>query len=220
MRFTDDFVLFTLIPLLAALSNDAGADPALERQVERNTNAICDIYRLIGFEPDLNCPARTRRFVFVTSDLYFGDFGGVLEADAECNSAARSAGRPGIYRAWTSTSPETAPSSRFIKSDVRYVNTAGQTIADDWEDLVDGELQANIIYDEDGDEIPVGTGRVWTGSAGEFGVHINAPTCESWTSQDFAVQGNTGLAGRTNGSWANASPQPCNNAYRLYCFQQ
>ncbi|MDE0205503.1 MAG: hypothetical protein OXP66_05695, partial [Candidatus Tectomicrobia bacterium] len=42
-------------------------------------------------------------FVFVTKAAFQGNFGGLAGADARCQSAARDAGLPGLFRAWLST---------------------------------------------------------------------------------------------------------------------
>ena len=85
-----------------------------------------------------------------------GTFNSVMEADALCQGAAMSAGltvggEP-LYLAWVSTAVDrdtsvaTSPFLRFVYSEDPYVSTnpSGTVIANNWDDLIDGNLNFQI----------------------------------------------------------------------------
>jgi cysteine-rich repeat protein len=69
------------------------------------------------------------RIVFVTSEIYTGNLGGLAGADAKCQSLADAAGLPGNYMAWLSTGAS-SPSTRFTQSPNPYVLVNGTKVAD------------------------------------------------------------------------------------------
>lgn len=84
-------------------------------------------------------PVQTEKHVFVTSDTFNGNLGGLIGADAKCQAAADepfSIVQPGTYFAWISTSSG-SPSTRFTQSVLPYVLPDGTTIATDWDVLVE-----------------------------------------------------------------------------------
>ena len=158
-------------------------------------------------------------YVFRTSRPYLGNFGGLSGGDAICATHATEAELPGTYKAWLSDSTGTA-TARLIHSTGPYKLVDGTIIADDWDDLVDGTLDAAIALDEDGAAIDVAAfnSYVWTGtnSAGDRWVSY----CRDWTSQSAD---DTGLAGRgdvATSSWSLSSALTCSLMLRLYCIQQ
>ena len=91
--------------------------------------------------------------VFVTKAAYQGNFGGLADADARCQAAARRAGLPGVFRAWLSTSAQPA-GARVVHKDVPYVMPAGIRVADNYHDLTDGQLAHPIDRTEYGEAVP------------------------------------------------------------------
>ena len=90
--------------------------------------------------------------VFITSEVFRGNLGGIAGADAHCQRLAENAGLHGTYRAWLSdsqSSPAADPS--FFKSPNGYVRVDGVKVAATWDDLTDGALLAAIEVDENGD---------------------------------------------------------------------
>ena len=154
--------------------------------------------------------------VFVTSTAQTADFGGIDGADALCASEATAAGLEGDFRAWLSTR-ESPVADRFVRSTVPYVLVDGTRIADDWDDLTDGTLQAFLNLDAGG--IDRG-GDVWTGTL-PSGLAVEDPDsdCDGFTS-GLAGMALCGTTGSTNFTWtANATP-PCDTPLRLFCFEQ
>ncbi|HLT35307.1 MAG TPA: hypothetical protein VK034_03455 [Enhygromyxa sp.] len=163
------------------------------------------------------------RLVFVTSQLYNGNFGGLAGADAKCQERADAAGLPGTYLAWLSTLAE-SPSSRFSHSTLPYVTVTGTVIADDWADLIDGTLHEPISITELGTTFDTqtncGTGYAWsvTTTAGLLAGNGNH-TCSDWTSwEGTSIYGNTTA---TSSAWTwGCTGGSCANGAALYCFMQ
>lgn len=170
------------------------------------------------------CTKEFRR-VFVTSDAFTADLGGLAGADAKCQTAADLAGLPGTYLAWLS-SPGGSPVARFVHSSVPYRQVNGIDVADDWDDLVDGMLISGIVVSED--DGPAGKGVhscpssdapiVWTNTK-ETGAEIVGDWhCGEWTGAP-----GTGVAGRPgsiNSSWTQDCTADCQDQAALYCFEQ
>ncbi|HLT34983.1 MAG TPA: hypothetical protein VK034_01825, partial [Enhygromyxa sp.] len=165
---------------------------------------------------------------FVTSELYTGNLGGVAGGDAKCQALAGAAGLPGTYMAWLGTwNPEVAPQTRFSKSPYPYVLVDGTKIADNWDDLVDGDgLDNPLNLDENGLPPPDSVGIwcfdlpvVWTGTDPEGGG--GGGHCNHWTSSarwDSASVGRRTLA-TANWNYGCSGPD-CDKLAPLYCFEQ
>jgi hypothetical protein len=126
--------------------------------------------------------------VFISSELYTGDLGGLAGADAKCQTLAEAAGLLGHYKAWLSTTT-VAAGDRLTHSNFPYKNVDNETIADDWTDLIDGALSYPIIKDEYGTPMVSMTGA-WTNTSANgtststwtWGAH----TCNEWQDDDDA----------------------------------
>jgi hypothetical protein len=138
--------------------------------------------------PDVtDCPGGRldEKCVFVTSQRYNGNLGGLTGADDQCQQLATDAGLNGIYRAWLSDSAGNSPNTRFTQATMPYRRTDGVSIAASYADLIDctggvnGDecLDAALRVTEHG--ISVG-GVVFTGT-GSNGLRLNG-TCNGWTS--------------------------------------
>lgn len=112
------------------------------------------------------------QIVFVTSSEHSGNLGGIAGAYDICNDLAVSARLPGVYKAWLADmSSSSEPASRFIKSLIGYIRPDGVIVADDWDDLADGDIDAPIEIDETGVERSLT--NVWT-NVDTDGTMINA----------------------------------------------
>jgi hypothetical protein len=162
--------------------------------------------------------------VFISSESYTGNLGGLAGADAKCQALADAAGIPGTYMAWLSDGAA-SPSTRFpTKSSSPYKLLNGVKIADNWADLTDGTLDALIYVPDTGSGGLSGPGnQTWTGTHANgqpAGVH-----CNNWTSESNAVTGTVGYhrhALDADGSWSNwqSHDTGCSADRLLYCFQQ
>jgi hypothetical protein len=72
--------------------------------------------------------------VFVSSETYTGDLGGLDGADAKCQALADAAHLGGTFKAWLSTSTVDA-ADRLTHSTRPYTLVDGTLIANDWTDL-------------------------------------------------------------------------------------
>jgi hypothetical protein len=158
--------------------------------------------------------------VFVSSTTHTGNAGGLDGADAICQDLAVAAGRPGSYRAWLSDDSG-APSTRFIRASVPYVLVNGDIVANSYADLTDGSLLNRAIsVTETGMSGGFAPNEVWT-STGDDGQQQLAPdNCNSWTNGTAAFKGDFGLKSSIGPSWTGSNFRNCDQASRLYCFQQ
>lgn len=169
-----------------------------------------------GGEPDAPPPSDDgdvpHKVVFATSSKQTGDVGGPSGADGICADLADAAGLEGTFRAWVS-SPEESAAQRIAHAEVPYARTDGVRVADDWDDLVDGELAAAINRDEAGERI---NGDAWTGTLAS-GDPADL-TCGGFASIDeLGVCGSTDA---TDGQWTDRIQPFCTSALRLYCIQE
>ncbi|MFW6051541.1 MAG: hypothetical protein ACODAU_10220 [Myxococcota bacterium] len=104
--------------------------------------------------------------------------------------------------------------SRLTHADGPYVRTDGERIADDWDDLVDGEIEAPIDRDENGDEVG---GDVWT-AARTDGTSYGEGDCDGWTASEG--QSYCGATGATGAAWTFNQLVSCSASLPLYCVQQ
>jgi len=182
----------------------------------------CDLGLEKNGEDGEPCNAQCKldgRVVFLTSEAYFGDLGGLTGADDICNTLAMEAGlaNAGSFMAWLS-SDMGSPAARMTKHAEKYLLLDGQTIvAESWTDLADGTLAAAIIVDENG-ELLMENKVAWTGTSpiGE----LSFPTCNGWTSES---KGDAGLCGELDflsGEWSASAPTLCWEERRVICIEQ
>ena len=157
-------------------------------------------------------------FVFVTKAAFQGNFGGLAGADARCQSAARSAGLPGIFRAWLSTHNQPA-GARLVHKNVPYVMPGGIKVAENYRDLTDGLLAHPIDRTEYGEAVlsPF-LARTATTPDGQ----ALTPTCSDWTSRRRYDGGAWGATDATTSAWSRTGvfPGRCDYLAHLYCLEQ
>ena len=154
--------------------------------------------------------------VFVTSDTYNGNLGGLTGADAKCQAAANSADLGGTWKAWLCDDTGNA-SERLEHFSGNYVLVDGSTtVAEDWDDLTDGYLAHAINVTEVGGDY---NSNVHTG-CNTAGIYDNKSVCSSWTNGSLAYKGAIGLASSYESSWTEDVEIFCSASYSLYCFEQ
>jgi hypothetical protein len=171
--------------------------------------------------------------VFVTSQTYDANLGGLTGADSICQNLANAANLPGNYKAWLSDSNQTA-AQRLTHSTVPYKLVDHTIVAYNWNGLTQGSLMHAIDQTESGGQPPNSPPgqscvtlspkpSVWTDTS-TSGTLINAlSTCSDWTSTspDRAV---LGLATATNSNWTTycntLSSGACAWQSALYCIQE
>ncbi len=153
--------------------------------------------------------------VFVTSQLFEGNLGGLAGADALCNSLAAAAGRSEPFVAWLADSSQ-HPAGRFDQDGGPYRLYDGTVIADDWADLIDGALDAPIDRTEMGPAS--GAIRAWT-NVQSNGTSAGSSHCADWSS-DSAL-GRVGDRTASDGTWTDKEVDFfCGSLARLYCFEE
>ena len=166
--------------------------------------------------------------VFVTSEKFQSNLGGLTGADAKCQALANAAHLHGIFKAWVSDYTA-SPSTRFTHSKGAYKLTNGTTIAKNWTDLTDGTIAAPIDVTELKFQIPptitpaIATKLVWTGTD-EHGLLLRIGeypdadfTCSSWTSNSGDWPAATALYNSNLKPFAGFG---CGPSARLFCFEQ
>lgn len=164
---------------------------------------------------------RTYLRVFVTSEPISAEFKGLGPADAHCDVLAEAGGQKGTYKAWLSSKGE-SPATRFVQSTRPWRIQSGSVIADDWNDLIDGEIKAPIDVDEMGNplNLPISCGQcpVWTATT--FNGTALMSDCVDWSQGNLALV-QVGECKMTNASWTDGCPETeCATSARLYCFEQ
>jgi hypothetical protein len=149
--------------------------------------------------------------VFVTSERFTGDLGGLSAADDLCTAAAEAADLGGDWTAWLS---DGSTNARDRILDAEYQLLDGTLVATSLADLTDGSLVAPINVDENGATVD---GNPWTGT--ESDGTGGADNCGDWadgTNAGSGIQGDTESATAT---WTRlGSTAPCDFQRGLYCF--
>jgi len=166
--------------------------------------------------------------VFVTSQTWDGNLGGLSGADTKCGTAAEN-GLPWLldkeFRAWLSDRG-TSASMRLFHSTVPYRLVDGTLVANDWDDLVDGEV-AHPIDITELNTAPLGTYYVWTGTnpdgATFFPLFPPSSLCMDWTVHWWDTL--VGSASNADEHWTAygrwlTDETMCGKQYHLYCLQQ
>lgn len=167
-------------------------------------------------------PKQDKLFVFVSSESYTGNLGGVAGADAYCQALADASTLPaGVYKAWISGSTaESSPSQRFTGTphNLPYYLPDGLTrVADDWGRMVSGELLHAINMDEGAINV---VGLAWTATAFDGTPWFTRDTCGGWWNEEVNVDGVVGDTSAMGTNWTFAGWPLCNLEQRLYCIEQ
>lgn len=167
-----------------------------------------------------SCSLHAKR-VFISSDSYSGDLGGLTGADQSCQALADFSVLNGIWKAWLSDSV-TNVNDRFTHSNYPYILIDETTkIADDWTGLTTSGLLA-IINKNEKNKI-VSNSNVWTNTNNDGLSVYNNPIfiCNDWNIKNKRI---TAVFGKNNlyttAQWSNFNLATCNTQRRLYCFEQ
>lgn len=125
------------------------------------------------------------------------------------------AGLEGEFKAWLSTlsSPAT---NRLAQSSVPYVLVDRTRIADNWDDLTDGSIQAPINLDASGQVLG---GDVWTGTLPSGASYMDGD-CEGFMSSSSDLISLCGSTEFGNAFWTAAQTPDCSVSLRLFCIEQ
>lgn len=154
-----------------------------------------------------------RKLLFVTSETFKGDLGGVAGADAKCDDAARAAGLGGAWRAWISV-PDDDAIDRIEDVGPWYLPDGDTMVFADRAQLATTP-SAPLDQTELGDTVtPM---AVWTGT--NVGGTSGSSDCAAWT----VPIANTGIVGRTDSTsseWTDDVVNGCIVSIPIYCLGQ
>jgi hypothetical protein len=183
--------------------------------------------------------------VFITSQVFNGNLGGLSGADAKCQAAADAAGLGGSYQAWLSDE-DNSPATRFATHfSGPYVLVDGTRIADSWTDLITSTSFGQPPLQHAIDQTELGTSATatsvdcfgalghavrtaWTdtlpdGTAMHSFYHTN---CAKWTSS-AGNSASVGSPDTTHRYWwtqqceyDNGPGAICGSTAALFCFEQ
>jgi len=164
-------------------------------------------------------------YIFVTSGLFGGDFGGLVTADAQCMKAAEAGKLAGTYKAWLSDAEQSAGERLHHATQPYILPSSHKVVATSWSDLVDGMLVHAIDVTEAGQIVPGVGGNclakeslVWTGTT-PTGAKADQH-CNGWTSKLAMAQAIVGNTHEVDGGWSQQCSGSCTAVYRLYCVEQ
>ena len=194
------------------------APGAYSCSVESRTCNDGDLSGSFGFE---NCNDDYVR-MFITSQTWTGNLGGISGADAKCQTAASNAGHTGTFRAWISDS-SAGPGSDYYyyKHDGPYVNYNDQMIAIDFNRLTD-TLSTDLYTPPNVTELATtqASTYAWTHVYFDGQADASQHSCNGFTSASSSDRGMTGQPTSTSSSWTRFGTQYCDNAYPIYCLEQ
>jgi hypothetical protein len=172
--------------------------------------------------------------VFVTSATHNGNLGGLLGADAICQTAANIAGLSGTYRAWLSDTITDAYCHLHGLTGTKASNCNGAmtTPYGPWVRL-DGfpfgesidiitsinQIYAPVSFDETG-AIVTSLNDIFTDTNGSGERYTGyTDSCSNWTVAVGGKWAETGSASKTGGGWTNSGGAQCSSSSRLLCMQ-
>ena len=146
---------------------------------------------------------------FVSSTTYKGGLGGLAGADMKCQTLADAAKLGGTWMAWLSDDT-IGPADRFTTKggNSPYVLVDGTKIADDWADLVDGTLDAQLNRTQS-NVTPAAPNNVWTNTDINGKPSSTDRTCNKWTDQGGGVDGDFGERNQSDGRWTKKGAAAC-----------
>lgn len=170
---------------------------------------------------DIAEPA-TGKLIFISSERYSADLGGLEGADAKCQTLAEAAGLGGEFKAWLSTL-STSAASRLTHSNEPYVLSNGVLVANDWADLTSGTLRHEFDQTESPELAPPNAAGscnplvFWT-STDERGSQFGGD-CDGWTTTSEAVDGHLGVIS-TGATWSTFCFGGCDTSAPILCLEQ
>lgn len=182
----------------------------LENEEECDNTSFCDE------------TCRKIRHVFVSSLKFTSyELAGIEHADYLCQQMASVFPNWELYHAWLSDTDNDAKDHVNLNLGGKYISSNDSTIAEIGEQFLTGDLNAGIVYDQNG--ILIGGGNVWTGTKSDGTKIIQSEHCNNWTVDDFILRGYFGRIGALDSNWtlsdSPTNPNLCALNYHIYCFE-
>lgn len=178
-----------------------------------------------------NCTAPSM-LVFISSEKYRGDLGGVAGADLKCQILAAKGGLGGTYKAWLWTSTS-GPKETFFYSPGRYIRPDIVKVAHDFEHLLYGKFLAPINVTEMGKVLEDLDASMWTGifPTPDWNPDLPWPSPEGWTCTDWTSESKQEIGGLSFVGWFRLgyymegdfmllAHTICSSERRIVCVQQ
>lgn len=182
--------------------------------------SVLAAFALLGCLNDSDsAPARR---MFVTSQSYAGDFGGVAAADSICNTLAQAAILGGQWKSFLSDSAEGALARLQEVGPWFRVESNGLRTTKIFNNRVGFTVGALAVVNNEYGVSVTDTARVWTGTRADGGTD-GSQTCSNWTSiTGYGTDGNPNILLASGPKWMHSGEgaAPCNLEKRLYCFEQ
>ena len=177
--------------------------------------------------------------VFVTSQAYTGNLGGLAGADAKCQLLAGAGNLTGTYKAWLGNATVSV-ASRVSHAALPYTLVDGTVVAGSWTELTSGTLRHAIDRTELGTlslggtnmdcyYVGDGTGKlVWTNATANGSIANTNKTnsCgDDWNTAGPTTAGgpfgDAGSIGKADVTWTSLCQSArCENTAPLYCIEQ
>lgn len=164
------------------------------------------------------------KVIFAVESSSNGNIGGVNGADLICQNQAKLFGLSGIFKAWLATSSSDQPATRFSTDvrlgDISFKLTDGTLVANNWSDLIDGTLNADIDIAAYGfksnGNVQIATN---VNTDGTVKSTIAADHCSNFTSTTGSVS--YGQTNRSDSAWTDqGGTVSCSTTLKYYCFEQ
>jgi hypothetical protein len=173
--------------------------------------------------PLISCPDNQpiNKIVFVSSETYTGNLGGISGANDKCDQLAQNAGLTGSYKAWISNSKST-PATTFNRSKGPYVLVDQTIVANNWNDLTDSILNKSINLTESGALVNA-LSKAWTNTHPDGSIISLTTTesCSDFTSVDAQYTAVTGtIVLYYSSEWTRHNSTSCQESHYIYCIQQ
>jgi len=181
-----------------------------------------------------NCPAMCQhapRLVFLTSETFTGNLGGLAGADQRCNELAAASLLEGSFRAWLLVDGQTLaarfPEFSGVPTAWNFMSMGNELLAKNFEQLVSQGPAGPLAYTEQGEAFT--ESYVWTNITAA-GLTAGGD-CGQWTGEaGVALVGHSGfvpdegpkaLAWHQQRHWTdwNGYQQFCYKSYPIYCIQ-
>jgi hypothetical protein len=177
--------------------------------------------------------------VFVSSQTYAGNLGGVSGADSLCQSLAQRAGLTGTFKAWLGAQGST-PGTRWTPRAGRYVLRTSQLVANSWNEIITtATILTPIMVDKNGKMAMALPYDPFGPALARTGMYFSAPgttprvltpydqNCRDWTSgiqvpPQSMDSGSGWCPNKPAPLWSdNYINLPCNEPMgHIYCFEQ
>ena len=218
-----------MVPCLPAAAQSDAVDNTARNGVGNLNAAVQDLQArvrsleelLAGMQAQIDAipGAPGSKTVFITSQVFSGDLGGIAGADATCNALASAAGLAGTYKAWIAGLGG-SPALYFTKESLPYRLVDGTQVAESWAGLVDQIIDHAIDLDEYGAQsaaYEVWSNTDYDGSA-VYSSYVS--NCRGWTDSTAGYYGGTGWVPQPGESWSYYNDRRCDDQLPFYCFEQ